>query len=118
MKSLGMTEGFDIGLEMSGVPSAFNDMLENINYGGKIAILGIPPSDMKIDWNMVVFKGLMIKGVYGREMFETWYKMSNLVQSGLELSDIITHQFDIKDFQQAFETMESGKSGRVILNWN
>jgi len=117
MTDLGMTEGFDIGLEMSGVPVAFNDMLSNMNHGGKIALLGIPPSDMGIDWNQVIFKGLVIKGVYGREMFETWYKMASLLQSGLDLSPIITHQFAIDDFQQGFDTMASGQSGKVLLNW-
>lgn len=118
MTELGMTEGFDIGLEMSGVPSAFNGMLNNMNHGGKIAMLGIPPSDMAVDWNQVIFKGLIIKGIYGREMFETWYKMASLIQSGLDLSPIITHQFNIDDFQQGFDTMLSGQSGKVILNWD
>lgn len=117
MKSLGMTEGFDIGLEMSGVPVAFRDMLNNMNNGGKIAMLGIPPQDVAIDWNQVIFKGLVIKGIYGREMFETWYKMASLLQSGLDLSPIITHQFGIDDFQQGFDVMGSGESGKVILNW-
>ena len=118
MTELGMTEGFDIGLEMSGVPIAFNGMLNNMNHGGKIAMLGIPPSDMAVDWNQVIFKGLIIKGIYGREMFETWYKMASLIQSGLDLSPIITHQFNIDDFQQGFDTMLSGQSGKVILNWD
>jgi len=118
MKDLGMTEGFDIGLEMSGVPSAFNAMLNSMNHGGKIAMLGIPPSDMAIDWNQVIFKGLVIKGIYGREMFETWYKMASLIQSGLNLDPIITHRFHIDDFQEGFDTMISGQSGKVILNWD
>ncbi|WP_299263974.1 L-threonine 3-dehydrogenase [uncultured Psychrosphaera sp.] len=118
MKELGMTEGFDVGLEMSGVPSAFNSMLNNINNGGKIAMLGIPPSDMAVDWNQVIFKGLVIKGIYGREMFETWYKMASLIQSGLDISPIITHQFPIDQFQDGFDTMGSGQSGKVILNWD
>jgi threonine 3-dehydrogenase len=117
MSELGMTEGFDVGLEMSGVPSAFQSMLETMNNGGKIAMLGIPPSDMAIDWNDVIFKGLQIKGIYGREMFETWYKMTTLLQSGLDISAIVTHQFDIDDFQQGFDIMSSGQSGKVILNW-
>ena len=117
MKELGMTEGFDVGLEMSGVPSAFTNMLSNMNHGGKIAMLGIPPSDMAVDWNQVIFKGLVIKGIYGREMFETWYKMASLIQSGLDLSPIITHQFPIDEFQQGFDTMLSGQSGKVILDW-
>lgn len=113
-----MTEGFDIGLEMSGVPSAFNSMLNNMNHGGKIAMLGIPPSDMAVDWNQVIFKGLVIKGIYGREMFETWYKMASLIQSGLDLNPIITHQYSVDDFQAGFDMMISGQSGKVILNWD
>ena len=118
IKELGMTEGFDIGLEMSGVPSAFNSMLNNMNHGGKVAMLGIPPSDMAVDWNQVIFKGLVIKGIYGREMFETWYKMASLIQSGLDLNPIITHQYSIDDFQAGFDMMISGQSGKVILNWD
>ncbi|AQQ00393.1 L-threonine 3-dehydrogenase [Pseudoalteromonas aliena] len=118
IKELGMTEGFDIGLEMSGVPSAFNSMLNNMNHGGKIAMLGIPPSDMAVDWNQVIFKGLVIKGIYGREMFETWYKMASLIQSGLDLNPIITHQYSVDDFQAGFDMMISGQSGKVILNWD
>jgi threonine 3-dehydrogenase len=117
MQELGMTEGFDVGLEMSGVPTALRDMLSNMNNGGKIAMLGIPPGDIAIDWHQVIFKGLVIKGIYGREMFETWYKMTSLIQGGLDLAPIITHQFCIDDFQQGFNVMESGKSGKVILNW-
>lgn len=118
MTELGMTEGFDVGMEMSGVPTAFRDMLANMNNGGKIAMLGIPGSDMAIDWSEVIFKGLTIKGIYGREMFETWYKMASLIQSGLDLSPIITHHFSIDDFQQGFDTMLSGDSGKVILKWD
>jgi len=117
MTSLGMTEGFDVGLEMSGATSAFTSMLNNMNNGGKIAMLGIPGNDMAIDWSQVIFKGLTIKGVYGREMFETWYKMASLIQSGLDLSPIITHHYAIDDFQQGFDTMRSGQSGKVILDW-
>jgi len=117
MAELGMTEGFDVALEMSGVPSAVQSMLKAMNNGGKIAMLGIPPSDMAVDWNQVIFKGLQIKGIYGREMFETWYKMVSLLQSGLDISPIITHQFKIDDFQQGFDAMGSGKSGKVILEW-
>jgi threonine 3-dehydrogenase len=117
MKELGMEEGFDVGMEMSGNPTAFQDMLRTMHHGGKIALLGIPPEEMSIDWNQVIFKGLIIKGVYGREMFETWYKMSSMLQSGLNIDPIITHHFDIDDFQPAFELMESGQSGKVILNW-
>lgn len=118
MNELGMTEGFDVGLEMSGVPSAFSSMLDNMNHGGKIAMLGIPPGDMAVDWNQVIFKGLVIKGIYGREMFETWYKMASLIQSGLDISPIITHHYHVDDFQQGFDTMGSGQSGKVILNWD
>lgn len=117
MNELGMTEGFDIGMEMSGVPVALRDMLDSMNNGGKVAMLGIPPQDVAINWNDVIFKGLVIKGIYGREMFETWYKMASLLQSGLDLSPIITHQFNIDDFQKGFDTMGSGESGKVILDW-
>jgi threonine 3-dehydrogenase len=117
MRELGMEEGFDVGLEMSGNPQAFQDLLRTMHHGGKVAILGIPPDDMSIDWNQVIFKGLILKGIYGREMFETWYKMSSMLQSGLNIGPIITHHFDIDDFQPAFELMESGQSGKIILNW-
>lgn len=117
IKELKMTEGFDVGLEMSGNPSAFNSMLKSMNHGGRIALLGIPPSDMGIDWNQVIFKGLVIKGIYGREMFETWYKMVSLIQSGLDLTPIITHHYNIDEFQQGFDVMRSGASGKVILDW-
>ncbi|WKD48199.1 L-threonine 3-dehydrogenase [Microbulbifer spongiae] len=117
MAELGMDEGFDVGLEMSGVPAAFRDMLAAMNHGGKIAMLGIPAGEMAIDWSQVIFKGLILKGIYGREMFETWYKMASLIQSGLDLTPIITHQFPIEDFQKGFDTMGSGASGKVILNW-
>ena len=118
MRDLGMEEGFDVGMEMSGNPQAFRDMLRTMHHGGKIAMLGIPPGDMAIDWNDVIFKGLVIKGIYGREMFETWYKMSSMLQSGLNMDPIITHHFDIEEFQPAFELMESGQTGKVILHWN
>jgi len=117
MRELGMVEGFDVGLEMSGVPSAFNTMLETMNHGGKVALLGIPPGNTAIDWNNVIFKGLEIKGIYGREMFETWYKMVAMLQSGLNLSPILTHQFALNDYVEGFQTMLSGQSGKVILNW-
>lgn len=117
MNDLGMEEGFDVGMEMSGNPQAFRDMLRTMHHGGKIAILGIPPGETSIDWNEVIFKGLILKGVYGREMFETWYKMSSMLQSGLNIEPVITHHFDIDEFQPAFELMESGQSGKVILNW-
>ncbi len=115
--SLGMLEGFDVGLEMSGVKSAFGDMLSAMNHGGKVSLLGIPPDDMAIDWNEVIFKGLVIKGIYGREMFETWYKMTAMLQSGLDISDVITHHFHIDDFQKGFDAMLSGECGKVILEW-
>lgn len=118
MSELGMKEGFDVGLEMSGVPSALASMLETMNHGGKIAMLGIPPTAVAIDWNQVIFKGLVIKGIYGREMFETWYKMASLLQSGLDLSPILTHQMPVDDFQKGFDIMTSGQSGKVILNWD
>jgi threonine 3-dehydrogenase len=118
MKDLGMVEGFDVGMEMSGNPQAFRDMLRTMHHGGKVAMLGIPPGDMAIDWNDVIFKGLVLKGIYGREMFETWYKMSSMLQSGLNIDPIITHHFDIDEFLPAFELMESGQSGKVVLHWN
>ena len=118
MSELGMTEGFDVALEMSGVPAAFNDMLAKMNHGGKIAMLGIPPKGVAIDWNQVIFKGLTIKGIYGREMFETWYKMVSLLQSGLDLSPIITHSMPVADYAKGFEIMGSGKSGKVLLDWS
>lgn len=117
MADLQMHEGFDVGLELSGNEHAFRQMLATMNHGGRIALLGIPPSEMAIDWNLVIFKGLTIKGIYGREMFETWYKMPALIQSGLNLEPLITHQFAAQDYAQAFATMISGKSGKVILDW-
>jgi threonine 3-dehydrogenase len=117
MADLGMEEGFDVGLEMSGNPGAFRDMLRVMHHGGGIALLGIPPTDVAIDWNEVIFKGLVIKGIYGREMFETWYKMASMLQSGLDVSPIITHRYGIGDYRQAFEVMNSGRSGKVILEW-
>ncbi len=117
MAELGMEEGFDIGMEMSGNPSAFRDMLRTLHHGGRVALLGIPPGETAINWNDVIFKGLILKGIYGREMFETWYKMTSMLQSGLDISPIITHHFDVADYEQAFQLMESGQSGKVILNW-
>ena len=117
MRSLGMEEGFDGGMEMSGNPMAFRDMLRTIHHGGKVAILGIPPDETVIDWKDVIFKGLELKGIYGREMFETWYKMSSMLQSGLNIEPIITHHFPVDDYLPAFELMESGQTGKVILNW-
>ncbi len=117
MESLGIFEGFDVGLEMSGSPKAFSDMLGKMINGGRIAMLAIMPAGSGIDWDLVVFKGLTIKGVYGREIFETWYKGSMMVQSGLPLEKIITHRFNFTEFQEGFDVMRSGKSGKVILNW-
>ena len=117
MAELGMVEGFDVGMEMSGVPSAFASLLDVMNHGGKVALLGIPPSNTVIDWNNVIFTGLEIKGIYGREMFETWYKMVAMLQSGLNLNPILTHQFPLSAYAEGFETMLSGQSGKVILNW-
>jgi threonine 3-dehydrogenase len=117
MQALGMTEGFDVGLEMSGAPSAFNQMLATMNHGGKIALLGLPPKEMSTDWNQIIFKGLHIKGIYGREMFETWYKMASLVQAGLDIAGVITHTFSVDDYQTAFATLHSGQSGKVVLEW-
>lgn len=118
MKTLGMTEGFDVGLEMSGNAEAFRSMLTVMNNGGKITFLGIPSESFAIDWSAVVFKSLTIKGIYGRRMFETWYKMTALLQSGLDISPIITHEFPIKDFKEAFEVVLSGKAGKVVLDWS
>jgi threonine 3-dehydrogenase len=117
MKDLDMKEGFDVGLEMSGNPSAFNDMLINMCHGGKIALLGILETGASIDWDLVIFNGLTIKGIYGRQMFETWYKMTSMIQTGLDISPVITHRFSYKDFIKGFELMRSGKSGKIILDW-
>ena len=116
-KKLGMTEGFDVGLEMSGNQAAFRDMLANMSHGAKIAMLGIPEGEMAIDWRTVIFNMLTVKGIYGREMYETWYKMSVMLQSGLDITPVITHRFHYTDFEQGFEVMSSGQSGKVILNW-
>jgi len=116
-KELGMTEGFDVGLEMSGSPAAFRGMLDNLCHGGKVAMLGIPPEDMSIDWNQVVFNMLTIKGIYGREMYETWYKMKVLIESGLQIKPVVTHRFHFSEFEKGFEVMMSGQSGKVILDW-
>ncbi len=117
-KQLGMKEGFDVGLEMSGNPQAFRDMLANMCHGGRIAMLGIPTQEIAIDWTTVVFNMLTIKGIYGREMYETWYMMAVLIQSGLDLRPVITHRFHYTDFEKGFEVMRSGQSGKVILYWN
>jgi len=117
MQGLGMTEGFDVGMEMSGNGQAFRDMLSVMNHGGRVAILGIPPSEVSIDWNQVIFKGLVLKGVYGREMFETWYKMVAMLQSGLDVAPVVTHRFPAARYAEAFEAMRSGQSGKVVLDW-
>jgi threonine 3-dehydrogenase len=118
MRAIGMTEGFDVGLEMSGAPPAFRDMIDAMNNGGRIAILGIAPTGFDIDWNKVIFKMLTLKGIYGREMFETWYKMIALVQGPLDVSGIITHRIGIDDFQAGFDAMRSGNSGKVVMDWS
>ena len=115
---IGMVEGFDVGLEMSGHPQAMAQMLEAMNHGGRIAQLGIPAKPVPVDYSKLVFKGLTLKGIYGRQMFETWYKMTAMLESGLNVDPIITHEFSIDDFQQGFDTMDSGQSGKVLLNWN
>jgi threonine 3-dehydrogenase len=117
MDSLGMIEGFDVGLEMSGNPTALRDLLRTMVHGGKVALLGLPPKESAVDWKQVIFKGLEIKGIYGREMFETWYKMTSMLQSGLDISPVITHHFPISEYQQGFDIMCSGQSGKVILDW-
>jgi threonine 3-dehydrogenase len=116
-KQLGMTEGFDVGLEMSGNPSGFRDMLDNMCHGAKIAMLGIPSGEMAINWNTVIFNMLTIKGIYGREMFETWYKMSVMLQSGLDIEPVITHRFHYTEYEKGFAAMISGNSGKVVLSW-
>jgi threonine 3-dehydrogenase len=116
-RQLGMSEGFDVGLEMSGNPAGFRDLLANMCHGGKIAILGIPAQEMAIDWRQVIFNMLTLKGIYGREMYETWYKMSSMIDSGLDISAVITHRLGYEDFQQGFDAMNSGQASKVILNW-
>jgi threonine 3-dehydrogenase len=118
MKELGMKEGFDVALEMSGSPKAFNDLLPNMFHGGKIALLGIMPDQAAIDWNTVVFSALTIKGIYGREMYETWYKMTAMIQSGLDISPVITHRFPYTQFKEGIELMKSGNSGKIVLDWS
>ena len=117
MKEIGMTEGFDVGLEMSGSQVALDDMIHNMKHGGHIALLGLQRTDAKVDLETVIFNGLHLKGIYGRKVWDTWYKMSTMLQAGLDISDIITHHFDIKDFQKGFDAMISGNSGKVILDW-
>src|ERR1700712_3044294 len=116
-QQLNMQEGFDVGLEMSGNPGAFRDMLANMSHGAKIAMLGIPSEDISIDWNQVVFNQLTIRGIYGREMYETWYKMTVMLQSGLDISGVITHRMNWRDYEEGFAAMRSGNSGKVILDW-
>src|SRR5467141_2440318 len=117
MKELGMTEGFDVGMEMSGNASALRGLIAAMNHGGRVALLGIPTGEVGIDMNQVIFKGLVLKGIYGREMFETWYKMTAMLMSGLDVSPVLTHRFAVEDHLKAFETMRSGQSGKVILEW-
>ncbi len=118
MKSLGMVGGFDIGLECSGSPVAFNDMVENMYNGGKISLLGLLPSNTQINWSKLIFKGLTLKGIYGREMYETWYQMEMMLSTGLNISPVITHRFPADNFQEAFDIMEAGNCGKIILNWD
>ena len=116
-KKLGMQEGFDVGLEMSGNPAAFREMLENMSHGAKIAMLGIPAKEMAIDWHQVIFSMLTIKGIYGREMYETWYKMTMMLECGLDISPLITHQFSYREYEKGFDAMRSGNCGKVLLDW-
>jgi threonine 3-dehydrogenase len=117
-EELHMSEGFDVALEMSGAPAAFQNILDNLCHGGKIAVLGIPSRNYSIDWEKVIFNMITIRGVYGREMYETWYKMSVFIETGLDLSPIITHRLPIDEFQQGFDVMESGEAGKVVLDWS
>jgi threonine 3-dehydrogenase len=116
-RELGMKEGFDIGLEMSGHPSGLDDILDHTSNGAKVSLLGIFPEKVAIDWDKVIFKGLIIKGIYGREMFETWYKMSSMIRAGLDISPVITHRFHYTEFEKGFEMMMSGQSGKIVLDW-
>jgi threonine 3-dehydrogenase len=116
-KELGMEEGFDVGLEMSGNAQAFRDMIANMCHGGKIALLGIQPSGTDVDWNEVVFKGLFIKGIYGREMYETWYKLTMMIVSGMDITPIVTHRFHYTDFEKGFKILAAGNAGKIILDW-
>jgi threonine 3-dehydrogenase len=118
VRELRMTNGFDIGLEMSGHPGAFNDMIGHMYHGGRIALLGFLPPDTQIDWDQVLFKGLHLKGIYGREMFETWYKMTQMLRSGLDIARVLTHRFRAEDYGEAFEVVHSGQCGKVILEWD
>lgn len=116
-KQLGMLEGFDVGLEMSGAPAALREMMENMSHGGKIAMLGIPAAETTVNWKPVIFNMLTIKGIYGREMYDTWYKMKVMLESGLDISPVITHRFSWRDFEKGFDTMRAGGCGKVILDW-
>ena len=116
-EELNMSNGFDVGLEMSGNPDAFKDMLENMYHGGKIALLGLLPKSTQINWDEIIFKGLHVKGIYGREMYETWYKMTQMLRSGLDISPVLTHKLPIDDFHEGFKIMESGSCGKVVLEW-
>lgn len=118
MRTLKMTEGFDVGLEMSGNPQAFNDMIDTINHAGKIALLGFLPKNTGIDWSTIILKGVTMKGIYGREMYDTWYKMIMMLQSGIQIESVITHAYNFEDFQSAFDVLMSGDCGKVILNWS
>ena len=118
MKEIGMTEGFDVGLEMSGSQAGLHDMIHNMKHGGKIALLGLQRTDATVDLETVIFNGLNLRGIYGRKVWDTWYKMSMMIQAGLDISEVITHHFDIKDFAKGFEAMISGESGKVILDWS
>jgi threonine 3-dehydrogenase len=118
MQSLGMTEGFDVGLEMSGAAPAMRDMIDKMNNGGKIALLGIAPTEFAVDWNKIIFKMLQVKGIYGREIFETWYKMIAMVQSGLDLQGLITHRINAEEFESGFDYMLSGEAGKVVMDWS
>src|SRR5690606_22224633 len=117
MKQLGIKNGFTVGMEMSGHPQGLNSLLQAMQHGGKVALLGILPPSTQIDWDLVIFKMLTLKGIYGREIFSTWFKMTNMIESGLNLTSIITHHFPIEDFAKGFEVLFSGKSGKVILDW-
>jgi len=117
LEELGMTEGFDVGFEMSGNHAALHDMLAVMNNGGQIGLLGIPPDEAPIDWNLIIFKGLTLKGIYGRRLFETWHKMTTMLQTGLDVAPVITHEFPAEDYEQAFEVLESGRCGKVLLDW-
>lgn len=117
MKELGMLEGFDVGLEMSGSPDALRSMLAFMNHGGRVALLGIPNQQIAIDWDQVIFRGLTLKGIYGREMFETWYRMGTMLQSGLDITPVITHRFAAKDYAEAFDVVRSGQCGKVVMDW-